>query len=258
MSLRTFSKFYYGQNIDDTNYALDFSEGGPQLAATLDIGDYSLSTLMTEVASEMNSLGGQVYTVTVDRASRFVTISAPADFEMLVATGDRVGSDVFSLLGFTGTDRTGASTYTGNMPCGEVYFPQFVLQDHIATDDYQMFIDPNVSVSSSGQVEVVKFGTEKFMECNIKYATNEQHPAIGPIENNPTGLDDLRDFLEYAITKSVMEYMPDRNDSATFEIMLLESTEGSPKGTGFKLKEQYGEGLPRHFETGTLKFRKVG
>ena len=257
MSLTTFSKFYYGQIVDGISFALDFSEGGPELAASIPIGDYTLSSLILEVKTQMDAVGGQSYEISVDRDTRLITISAPGNFELLVDTGTREGSSVYELLGFTGADRTGSNSYTGDSPSGSEYVPQFILQDHIASENFKNFIDPEVNVSSSGEVEVVKFGNQEFIQMNIKYATDEEQPKIGPIRNNPTGLQDLRDFMDFAIEKNKLEYMPDRSDSATFETVLLEKTPEESKGTGYKLKELYNENLPLYFDTGILLFRKV-
>jgi len=258
MSLTTFSKFYYGQIINTDNYSLDFSEGGPELEASVSIGDYTLSTLPVAVKTQLDALGSQEYDVSVDRDTRRITISSVADFELLVFSGPRSGVSVFSLLGFTGADRTGSNSYTGDSPSGFEYSPQFILQDHVPTANYKNFIDPSVNVSSNGEVEVVKFGVQRFLQANIKYATNEQHPAVGPIENNPTGVDDLISFMDYCIEKNKIEYMANRNDAGTYEIVLLEDSGSNGKeGTGYKLKELYTESLPFHFETGVLKFRKA-
>jgi len=256
MSLKTFSQFYYGQVISEENSSLDFSEGGPVIEATLNIGDFTLNSILQEVENQLNLNGDNVYTVTVDRDSRLITISANANFELLI-TGPRQGSSVFELLGFTGSNRTGASSYTGNAPCGSVYRPQFILQDHIDPKDWAGFVDPAVNISSAGIVQVVRFGNENFLQCNIKYATNEPHPCVGPIENNPSGYDDLREFMLYLIQKNKVEFMPNRSEASNYDTFILESTEQSNTGTAFKLKELYTEGLPFHYETGVLKFRRI-
>jgi hypothetical protein len=257
MSLKTFSQFYYGQNVDDLNYSLDFSEGGPILEASIDLNDYTLSSLIEQVQIALNSVGDNQYVVSVNRDTRIVTISADANFDLLVFSGPRAGVSVFETLGFTGLDRVGASSYSGNLPCGKVYKPQFILQDYTPSKNNQGFIQPFVSISTSGEVEVVKFGSEKFMQCNIRFATNEPHPKIGPIENNPTGEDDLREFMEYLIQKNKVEFMEDRSNSNNFETLLLESSSESKDGTSFKLNELISEGLAFHYETGILKFRRV-
>ena len=257
MSLETFSAFYYGHNITTDQTSLDFSEGGPEIQANLTVGDYSLTDLLAEVKTQMDTVGGQEYTITVDRNSRLVTISAPGNFELLVDTGSRTDSSIYTLLGFTGSDLTGSNTYTGTLPCGEVYFPQFILQDHVATENFREFIDPSVSISAAGEVEVVKFGDQRFLQCNIRFATDLPQPKIGPIENNPTGVADLRAFMEFITERRKIEYMPDRNDAATFEKLRLETTPEGQTGTSFKLKELFTQGLPGYFDTGILKFRKV-
>jgi hypothetical protein len=257
MSIQTFSAFYYGHNVGTTSTSLDFAEGAGEIQANLTIGDYTLTELLDEVKNQMDAVGGQIYTITVDRKSRLVTISAPGNFELLVDTGSRADSSVYTLLGFTGSDRTGSNTYTGDLPSGSAYEPQFVLQDHISTNDWREFINPSVNESGSGEVEIVRFGEKRFMQCNIKYATNVPQPKIGPIENNPNGLQDLRNFMDFITQKRRLEYMDDRDSPEIFEKFILESTPESSNGTSYKLKEQYGQNAVGYFDTGLLKFRKV-
>jgi len=258
MSLETFSTFYYGHNVASDQTSLDFSEGGGELQASVTIGDYSLTELLEEVKQQMDTVGGQEYTVQVDRSTRIVTISAPGNFELLVDTGSRKDSTVYTLLGFTGSDLTGSNSYTGTLPCGSEYSPQFILQDHVPTDNNLEFVDPSVSVSASGQeIEVVRFGSQRFLECNIRFSSDIPQPKLGPIENNPNGVSDLIAFMEFAISKQKIEYMANRSDPETFEKLRLESTSTSQTGTGYRLKELFGQGLPGYFDTGILKFRKV-
>lgn len=54
--IRTKSKFYYGHTIDSDNNLLDFKEGaGTELTATLNVGEYSLTDFVTEVARALNA-----------------------------------------------------------------------------------------------------------------------------------------------------------------------------------------------------------
>jgi len=249
-----YSAFYYGHTITSGNFTIDFDEGGGEFQASLDIGDYTLSTLIQAVKNQLDATGTQEYTVTVDRVTRIVTISASANFDLLVTTGSRAGTSVYGLLGFI-SDQTGSNSYSGSQASGEAFFPQFWLQDYISTSDWNEGIDPSVSVASSGVVEVVKFGTQSFMQCNFKYNTNLSTPAFGPFINNPNGLDDLRDFMNFAIDKKGIEFMEDRDNPQVFERMILERTPDSQQGTGYKLKEN--RTAAGFFDTGVLKFRKV-
>lgn len=258
MSLTTFSQFFFGHTVTTANNQIDFAEGGPELTALLNIGSYSLEDYATEVARALNAAGAFTYTVTVDRDNGELTISAGSTFSLLVATGSHSGLSAYSMMGFTGADRTTFSTYTGNNMSGSDYVPQFILQDHISTDDLRSSQDETVNTSANGQIiEVIKFGVKKFIQLSIKYSTDISQPGVGPITDNPTGVSDLRTFMQYITTKAPIEYMPDLSDPDTFQTIFLDSTGESPNGTAYTLKERYDRGLPGYFDTSILKFRLV-
>jgi hypothetical protein len=160
-------------------------------------------------------------------------------------------------MGFTQAgDLTATTTYTGATVAGDAYSPQFKLQDYVSKDDLQEAVDATVNETASGKVEVVKFGTRQFYEFNIKYATDISQ-TTGVITNNATGVADLRRFLQFLVTKAPCEFMPDSATTSTFDNVILESTEQSSKGVGYKLKELYDQNLPGYYQTGKLRFRVV-
>ena len=53
MSITTYSQFFYGHTITESNYYLDFNEGSGELTAELNSGSYSLEDFATEVARAM-------------------------------------------------------------------------------------------------------------------------------------------------------------------------------------------------------------
>jgi hypothetical protein len=63
--------------------------------------------------------------------------------------------------------------------------------------------------------------------------------------------------MTYAITKGPFEFMPDRDDPATFDEVLLEKTRRSKNGTGFIIYELDTKGLPNYFESKKLTLRKL-
>ena len=257
MSLSTFSTFYYGHTVTVENPSIDFDEGGGELTATIAVGSYTATDYATAAQTAMNAVGGFTYTVTFDRATRFMTIATSGgNFTLLASTGSNVATGAWTLLGFASSDLSGAMTYTGDAVSGSVYEPQFKLQDHISTEDWRSASSATVNKTASGRVEVVKFGNEEFLQANIKYATNITQVG-SVIQNNGTGLDDLRTFMQYLIEKRPIEFMPDIDTPATFEEVILESSAGFKDGTGYKLKELYGQGLAGYFETGPLVFRVI-
>lgn len=256
--LQSYSKFYYGFIIDDTNYQLNFAEGaGPELTAELNNGEYTLTTFLTEIKRALDDEGALTYTVTVDRDTRLITITTTSNFSLLVSTGTNAGNSPFDLMGFTGSDRTGASTYTGDSPAGSEYKPQFYLQSYISSDNWQQAADASVNKMASGNVEVVKFGIEKFVQLQIRFATDIDQGCNGIIKNNSTGVEDLQDFMQYITQRIPIEFMPDETDTSEYQTLRFESSPDSTTGTGYRLKENYDRNLPGYFETSILKFRLV-
>ena len=56
-ALDTLSTFYYGFLITKDNQYIDFNEGGPNLLATLNIGDYTFEEFCTELQNALNLSG---------------------------------------------------------------------------------------------------------------------------------------------------------------------------------------------------------
>lgn len=255
MSISTFSSFYYGFSIDETNNFIPFDEGGAEINAEIDIGAYSLTDVLVKLKTAMDAVGGQTYTWSVDRDTRLVTVSAASNFSLLIGTGSTRGTSPFELLGFTGgVDLTGSNSYTGDSPAGSEYLPQFILQDYNSPEEFQERIGASVNESANGEIEVISFGLRKFIEMNIMYINNR--PQDGTvIKTNLSGVSDAIHFMEFITQKFPFEFIPDVADRNTFHKVLLESTPQSREGVGFKLRELVGRGLPGYYETGVLRLR---
>lgn len=255
--IQTFSKFYYGHTIDEDNYWLDFQEGAnPVVAAQINIGEYTLTDFTTQVASAMNLVGDFDYTVTVNRDTRIITVSSTGSFELLPVTGVNASKSVFGLLGFS-ADTGQATSHVATAASGSVWTPQYKAQDFVDFQDQQAAVDGVSRQTTSGKVESVRFGTTETMEAKFTFITDILQRTGCPIESDPIGVANARDFLEYATTKADLEFIPDRDDSSTFVKCLLESTDASSDGLGFKLQELYSRGLVGYYDTGLLKFRKI-
>ena len=257
MALLTYPAFNYGHTVTSDNQFLNFSEGGPELTATIPVGSYSLASFVDAISTAINAEGGQLYTVSVDRSNENkITISAPGNFELLPITGAQNNVSIFPLLGFT-ADTSGSNTYEGDVRSGSQYIPQFLLQDYVDFEDEQRKATASVNESASGIVQVASYGDLKIMSCNITLATNIT-PQVA-ITENATGVEDLRDFMEYAINKRNLEFVPDiiNNPSTGIVECILEKTPESKDGVGFKLKELYSRNLTGYFETGNIQFRKI-
>lgn len=254
-ALDTLSTFYYGFLITKDNQYIDFNEGGPNLLATLNIGDYTFEEFCTELQNALNLSGTLTYTVTKNRTTRMITISATGVFNLLCATGSHIGAGAFTLVGFTGADKTGLSAYTGNVAAGFEYRPQLLLRNYTKPEDYEVKETAVVSMSANGQVQTISFGEGQRMVCNIIGATDLIGTNNKVFFENANGVENLRHFLRYLITKSKVEFMPDVATRSFYYNLLLESTKASRDGTQYRIENM--DGAKNYYESGDLVFRKV-
>lgn len=256
MSLSTKSAWIYGLQVTESNNLLDFDEGGPELTAELSVGEYSFTDFLSEIARALNAAGALTYTVTANRSTRIITISAGSAFTLLGATGTHVGNDIFSMMGFAAADTASASSHAGSSASGSLYEPQFYLLDYVDFLDDVQSIDGTLRESTSGKVEAISFGKNYFMSCNIKYITNIKQSSPW-IDSDSSALVNARAFLDWCTYKYPLEFMANKSDVDTYTECILESTPESKDGFAYKLKELYGNNLIGYFETGLLRFRKV-
>lgn len=262
MAINTRSAFIYGHTIDDNNQYINFMEDGiNELAATIEIGSYTLDQFKDAVAKALNEIGDNTYIVSLDRVTRILTISADAVFSLLVTSGTQSSISAFGLMGYT-SDKDLLLTYPGDESSGSIYYPQAPLYSYSPFENNESSIQEKVNESSSGEIEVVSYGTKNIMMCNIKYATDivgQDQPTKGIkyIENNPNGLGDLRTFWQYLRLKRPIEFIADKLDNNIFIPCLLESAPGSSSGTAFEIKELYAQKLANYYETGIIKFRQL-
>lgn len=253
--LSTKSKFYYGYEINDNNFYLDFDEGSGELSAELDINSYTLTDIATEITNKMTAIGTQEYTVTVDRATRLYTISAPAAFTILGATGTNTGQSCLPVIGFDLVDTSSLTSHISNSAAGSEFKPQFYLQNYISPDDFKQASFSKINKSADGTIEAVSFDTEQFYEFDIELQTNIAQTGKHFLDNDPQGLENLRLFLDYATTKGEFEIMLDRDDPDTFDKVLLEKIAGSSTGTGYRINEV--RGLRKFYQSGKITLRKI-
>ncbi len=256
-TLNTFSVFYFNTNVTKSNNAFDFNEGGPELTAYVEIDDYTLTDFALALENALNAAGAFTYTVAVNRTTRVLTISATGSFAILGLTGSHVGTGVFSTAGFSAIDLAAATSHASQNGAGSEYRPQLKMDEYTAPEDWEVKESAVVSMSSSGVVQTVQYGDGQRMQCNIRGASNLTgfSNCYDYFFENATGLNALRIFMRYLITKSKIEFMPDEGDRSTFYSMLLESTNKDSKGTSFMIKNM--DGANKYYETCTLVFRKV-
>jgi hypothetical protein len=252
--IKTYPLFYYDYRITAQSFYLNFDDGIGDISAQLRPGNYSPTKLANEVSRAMSTSGNQDYVCTFNRADRSFTITAALPFSLLITSGANAGLSAFGVLGFSGDDLAGLTSYTGN-PAGKEYSPQFLPQDFIGFSDFKEFAEASINESASGEVEIYSIGQRSFMEFNITLATNLNQGRGGVIRSDSQGVEKLRDFLAYSITKGELEFMENETDRLNYSTIILESTASSSTGTGYKLNELYSRGLPEYFETGRLKWR---
>lgn len=256
MTISTLSSFYYGYEITELNQNIPLNEGSGELNALLEIGAYTAQELAVAVQDKLNGVGDLTYTVTFDRSNRRYTIAATGTFSLLFATGITHGASAAAILGYTATDKTGTNTYTGSTATGTSYEPQFVIQDYVDQESFQQAIDATVNESTDGIIQVIKFGTRKFIEFSIKFVTNRTMDNV-VIVNDATAVTKLQTFLQWCCEKQKIEFNPNKSSAATYYTIVLDRTPESDKGVSYKLKEQYSRGLPGFYETGVLRFRVI-
>ena len=260
MALSTHSIFYYGLEITKDNFYLNFLEpnaGNIELTAQVAIGVYNYDEFETAIKTAMDLVGDNTYTLSVDRNTRIMSITADGDFDLLVASGSQIGLSPFNLLGFvTAIDRTGSAAYFGDTVSGFSYEPQFVLQDYTPSENNQKYQDSSLNKSATGLVEQISFGLIPFYLMSINFITNL--PQDGHlIKNNPNGVSDARDFFKSIIRKGKFEFMPDINSRNTFSSVILESLASMSNGSGFKLNEMVGQNLPEFYDVKGITLRDL-
>ena len=178
MAIGTFSKFYFGTEIDLTNQSIDINEGSGEVSGTLDLGVYSLTGLAAELQQVLNAIGTNAYVVTFDRDTRVFTITSDGAFDLLISTGTNASSGSYSVFGFTGAaDLTGLLVYSGDSGAGSEYVTQFPPQNYVAPDFRKEKGDASINQSAAGIVEVISFGDVRFIEMDLMFITDIQMDA---------------------------------------------------------------------------------
>lgn len=257
--INTFSKFYYGLTITGENKYLDFDEGSGELTAEIQTGSYTLEDLAQAVENALNLAGIYSYVVSVNRSSRVLTIQSTSPVSWLAATGTHavLGFGAFEALGYPATDVSSVTSFVASEGIGSVYLPQYLLQDYVDEKDSRRNRFATVSMSASGKVQMQSFGVDRFFEFSINYATDIPQPIGSPIVGNQNGVSELRALMQWLKDKNAVEFMPNKDDVTNYYRIVLESSPGAADGSGYKLLEKYGDGLPGYFDTGVLTFRII-
>ena len=240
MALTQKSLFLYGLQVTALNSSLDFkaSGGGATLQATIPIGFYSLGDLMNAVVTAMAAVDTtNTYTCTANRTysggtqNRVTIATSGAYLSLLFASGPRAASSIATLLGFTATDKTGATTYTGTSSAGTTLQPVWWGKN---------YRDPNMlrtnfgslNISANGTKEAVTYQIQQFIQVQFDY---EPYSAVAA---------SWQPFLTWAIQQQAFEFTPDITAPSTVYNVTLESTDAAQDGLGYELVEMTSDGLP--------------
>jgi hypothetical protein len=253
-TLKTLSSFFWGTLINSTNFAIDFDEGAFELNASIPLGDNTLTEFVAAIQSAMRLTGALVYTATLNRVTRKITISAPTPFTLRTNTGSRLVNSIWNIAGFnTAFNHTGSNSYTGEFECGLEYITQIILGDYTSVEHSSVKENSTVSTTARGITQIVHFGKGSRPKMNLRGITNKTGLRMPLFYENANGIQNALDFMEYLIDKNKVEFMPDKDNRAVFKKLFLEGSSDSRDGTQFELKNIAVD----WYETGTLTFREV-
>lgn len=110
--------------INSYNNTIIFNEGGSDITVSIESGNYTISTLLSTIKSAMDTAGSLTYTLSNNTLNNKITISATGTFSLLFDGGEENYYDgetrtiypensIAPVLGFSRSDYTGLSSYTG-------------------------------------------------------------------------------------------------------------------------------------------------
>lgn len=252
--LLKYSAFNYGHSFNNTNRYINFLDGVTEKVALIPVKSYTLGQMANVIASAMNAVGEQIYTVTLNRADRSFTISAPSNFQLLISTGVNAGQSAYSLLGFTGSDLTGTNSYTGGAS-GKQYITQTPLTEFSDFEKNKEKLDAVVRKTPTNVREAISYGLEKKMKCDFPLITNIT--GQGFMRNTPTGVEEADDLMVYLIDQKPVEFLESVESPLTFTPCVLDATGSNSKGVGFEMVPLTRRKLPGYYEIKGLVFSQI-
>jgi hypothetical protein len=244
--------FLYGYQVTELNSSLDFKASpldSPPRQATLRLGFYSLTSLLAEVKRALTEQDpAHEYTVTADRTmnggtENRVTIETDHTFlQILFNSGPRASSSCAALLGFTATDQTGATSYTGTSTTGTALIPERAGYNYVPAEFNQQ-VQGSVNISTSGLKESIVYNLQEFWAVEFKF------------EPKSKVLAQWVPFMKWAIQQRRLEFTPNISTPSIIYEGTLEKTDADGKGLAFKMSEMLPE-FPDTYRTGSLLFRR--
>lgn len=245
MALRNPSLFLYNFTIDSTNQYITFVNSTTTLTATITLGFYSLNGLGTAIVAALQAQDPvNVYSFSVNRdimggtQNRFTLTSSDTVFSLLFSSGNP--SNPASLIGFTSTDFTGATTYTGNSTCGTSLIPNQLAYNYLGPDMMRKNFGA-VNVSASGLKESITFSLQKFFQMEFRYIPEATLTSEWTV------------LIDWMISQKELEFTPDISDPSVFYVCTLEEPN---KGLEINFAEMLPD-FPFQYKTPVFKFRQT-
>jgi hypothetical protein len=250
MALSQPSLFLYGFEIVNGNAYIDFLNAsmGTQLTAVIPLGDYACTDLLTAIEAAFTVADpANTYTATINRniaggtQNRVTISSSGAFFTLLFGSGTHSGASPSTLLGFSASDLTGATSYTGGVSAGTVFITLYPAFNYVAPTRNKK-TQGAVNISANGTKEAITFSQSQFFEAEFRYE------PFSSVDNNWQPLFDWMTF------QKPFEFTPQYPTYGTYYSCTLETTEQASDGLAYLLPEMLPE-FPGIFRTGKLTFR---
>ncbi len=256
MALTSQSLFLYGYTVTTLNRNFDFRAVVAETPrqAVLNLGYYSLSGLMRELVRAIGVVDvSNTYTITATRnqsgglENRVTIATTGSFFSILFASGPNTATNCATLFGFTATDKTGATTYTGSSTTGTAMRPNTSQPSILGYNFVQPYFQPKVigslNVSTSGVKEEVIFNIQNFWNIEFMYITQSE------------GVNDWTPLITWMIQARPIEFTPAIASYSTFYEGTLETSSSDSRAMAFYLKEMLPD-FPNIYQTGMMKFRQ--
>ena len=208
--------------------------------------------LAADIQNGLNDTGTETYTVSVNAVTREFTFSATGLFDIL-ATFDI--DSLWPVVGI-GADQLAVTTFTG-ATTGNVYFPQYPLQNYLPFEDKITAIDPNKTESTQGIVRSSTLGKVRRMKCNFQYITEKKFPTGSVIKSDLDAYQNARDFMDFATLSKTIEFIADTSNYNDFRKCVLIKTRTSSQGLDYELENLDSTGLPTFKRISNLEFQEL-
>ncbi len=256
MAVNTHSLIYYGLEVTELNRYIDVTNGTTTKVAKLSLGGYTPNELLTELSLQLNKAYPSEYNFTFDRTTKLFNFKSSVPLTIKFNTGVNSTQSVASLLGFTNASDIVFNSTGINSSISSVkeYRTQFYVQSYLDPKHNKKAVDGQINKSASGKVEVVKFGNERFMECEFKFITDIIQ-IEGSVVRNTANVQGFIDLMEWLTEKRNIEFMLDESKPNEYKTYMLESTPKDQKGLDYELDEMYDQELALYYKSGVLKFK---